>query len=643
MLASLGSSLLVLALAIFSCTVVVQASIVEGDGSNRYSFWCGKPYPDPDGEQLTSVEDGVARGAGCLHARQGVVPALLGFDQSGIVLVDLDLPICRQRLTHERTRSLMETGEDQQKDLSFASSSNSDIDALLDSAIFELQIELKTPLGAVLATTRHRVAPQRSHETHQVEFDLDALLSFGHRDDGDDVQLILSLRLATPDAPTWLVIDEQRLHSFAFVRATDHNDAAGVVRVDYRRPGSRGGTVLVGGDHTPFFPFAFFYNWGGYLQRGLELLDEVASAGFNVIHPVSPFDPPTTPAGHSLHDWFDRCHQLGLRFHYDLRHSYKNLTQVQLEVEAYRGHPALLSWYIADEPDGPGDDPALAVAAYRLVKRLDPRHPVSLVLNCRDSSPSFLDATDIMMTDVYPIGIDTTRCNATFGVCGCDGCEGRPSDVAHRLDHYRRSWPPALRHRMPIWIVLQAFGGEHHWSRLPTPQEIRLMTYLALMHDANGIFYWLYPIGDGDDATALEAEIGRLCREVLQTLAPFIIAAGSQSGVEISASSAGVHIRAWTNGSGDGAILLLVANTREETVTASIDVPWPGLWGTRMRRLFVADGDGDAADQLGLSTIRLTLAALETRAYLLVPPQPIDPLALLLAKLELHQHQQHQR
>jgi hypothetical protein len=81
-------------------------------------------------------------------------------------------------------------------------------------------------------------------------------------------------------------------------------------------------------------------------------------------------------------------------------------------------------------------------------------------------------------------------------------------------------------------------------------------------------------------------------------------------------------------------------------VTASIEVPWPGLWGTRMRRLFVADGDGDDADQLGLSTIRLTLAALETRAYLLVPPQPIDPLALLLAKLELHhqhQHQQHQQ
>jgi hypothetical protein len=137
--------------------------------------------------------------------------------------------------------------------------------------------------------------------------------------------------------------------------------------------------------------------------------------------------------------------------------------------------------YIADEPDGPGDDPALAVAAYRLVKRLDPRHPVSLVLNCRDSSPSFLEATDIMMTDVYPIGarrvvcalvcalvcrllmralatvgIDTTRCNATFGVCGCDGCEGRPSDVAHRLDHYRRSWPPALRHRMPIWIGISS-------------------------------------------------------------------------------------------------------------------------------------------------------------------------------------------
>jgi hypothetical protein len=31
----------------------------------------------------------------------------------------------------------------------------------------------------------------------------------------------------------------------------------------------------------------------------------------------------------------------------------------------------------------------------------------------------------------------------------------------------------------------------------------------------------------------MEAEIRRLCREVLQTLAPIIIAAGSQSGVEV--------------------------------------------------------------------------------------------------------------
>jgi hypothetical protein len=79
--------------------------------------------------------------------------------------------------------------------------------------------------------------------------------------------------------------------------------------------------------------------------------------------------------------------------------------------------------YIADEPDGPGDDPALAVAAYRLVKRLDPRHPVSLVLNCRDSSPSFPEATDIMMTDVYPIGAcRVVSCRVVCVVCVVSSC-----------------------------------------------------------------------------------------------------------------------------------------------------------------------------------------------------------------------------
>ena len=36
-------------------------------------------------------------------------------------------------------------------------------------------------------------------------------------------------------------------------------------------------------------------------------------------------------------------------------------------------------------------------------------------------------------------------------------------------------------------MVVQAFGGEGHWAREPTPAELRCMTYLGLAHGARGV------------------------------------------------------------------------------------------------------------------------------------------------------------
>lgn len=48
------------------------------------------------------------------------------------------------------------------------------------------------------------------------------------------------------------------------------------------------------------------------------------------------------------------------------------------------------------------------------------------------------------MTDPYPIGVNTswsvqydTTCNATYGCCGCDDCDGTFEDVSGRLDLYK--------------------------------------------------------------------------------------------------------------------------------------------------------------------------------------------------------------
>ena len=48
------------------------------------------------------------------------------------------------------------------------------------------------------------------------------------------------------------------------------------------------------------------------------------------------------------------------------------------------------------------------------------------------------------MTDPYPISVNTswsvqydTACNATYGCCGCDDCDGTFEDVSGRLDLYK--------------------------------------------------------------------------------------------------------------------------------------------------------------------------------------------------------------
>ena len=57
------------------------------------------------------------------------------------------------------------------------------------------------------------------------------------------------------------------------------------------------------------------------------------------------------------------------------------------EVNAFRDHPALLSWYISDEPVGQGVPPDSLEFAYSIIKELDPYHPVAIVFMAPKTAP----------------------------------------------------------------------------------------------------------------------------------------------------------------------------------------------------------------------------------------------------------------
>jgi hypothetical protein len=95
------------------------------------------------------------------------------------------------------------------------------------------------------------------------------------------------------------------------------------------------------------------------------------------------------------------------------------------------------------------------------------------------------------------------------------------------------------------WPFIQTFGGPTtdggKWA-LPTPQEVRCMTFLALAHRATGILYFSYWPQGGETWRSLP----NLNREVEQ-IARWLVADGEEA--EAQSSHHAVHVRArWVNG-----------------------------------------------------------------------------------------------
>ncbi|MBK7172176.1 MAG: hypothetical protein IPH84_02835 [Bacteroidales bacterium] len=229
------------------------------------------------------------------------------------------------------------------------------------------------------------------------------------------------------------------------------------------------GILLV--EDLPFIPFGFYCY--SPVQPGLA--EEEVVRGFNMLSPYQVISDSTFGARQS---YMDRCADLGMKVNYNLLtisggggntrnekldHHLK-LKLLEREILAFRDHPALLGWYISDEPDGQGVKPEQIKEFYTLIKKLDPYHPVSIVFVDAFPAKQFSDVMDIVMTDPYPIP-DQPALSVIKNV--------------HELDEM-------FRYRKPVWLVPQAFGGNETWKREPNDKELRAMAYLSLLNGARG-------------------------------------------------------------------------------------------------------------------------------------------------------------
>jgi len=231
-----------------------------------------------------------------------------------------------------------------------------------------------------------------------------------------------------------------------------------------------------------------------YVQHSLGLefvsdpaiLDFAAKSGFKdvciQIRPAVSTD--------RLKSIFDRCATAGLRIIPWLDGRIPRERFIQ-HIRTLKSHPALLCWYVFDEPSGAKF--AEAEERFRLAKELDPDHPafINYLGNHLENQRG-----DIYSTDVYPVP---------------------HSHPTAAIDAVERMSAAAAKEHKPVWMWIQGTGYAYWMDREPTPRELSCMVYGSLIAGARGIYYF----AQIPRTKACFDEMRALCVEV-DAVAPYL-------------------------------------------------------------------------------------------------------------------------
>jgi hypothetical protein len=310
------------------------------------------------------------------------------------------------------------------------------------------------------------------------------------------------------------------------------------------------GSLIVNGRN--FFPFGFYC----YSPVQPALPEEEVVRGFNMISPYQKILPETH---NERKAYMDRCAMLGLKVHYNLlsvsggggvNSNLDGISEEEKrerlinEILAFRDHPALLAWYISDEPNGNKIPPEDLEMVYKTVKETDPWHPVSVVFMAPFlSSIKYAEALDIVMADPYPV----------------------PNSPVGQVGRITSQLCSEFRGSKLVWIVPQAFGGGEWWSREPTIQELRSMTYQAIINGATGIQYFIREgLNSFPKSTAGWNECGRMALEISE-ITPWLLS--DEEAQQVKTYSPGISVSSYMH---SGKSLILAVNTLNKPQKAEI-------------------------------------------------------------------------
>lgn len=232
----------------------------------------------------------------------------------------------------------------------------------------------------------------------------------------------------------------------------------------------RGRAMLRYEDDRSFLPLVLYHALSGEHHGNDYNLREISQAGFNTVHPWERQVPERFAAA---------AHRVGLQV---IVHWPDAGT-----VTALADSPAVLAWYLDEEPSF-------------LYPAAETTHRLEKFARDRDAVRRRDPVTPIFVLDGPPTAKNLVRWQQWNALGDVTSHFNYPVTVARIRDYgpvERVAETTAMARKLvgdakPVWIALQAFGGEARGWHMPQPERLRAMAYAAIVHGATGLIYFAY-------------------------------------------------------------------------------------------------------------------------------------------------------
>jgi hypothetical protein len=314
-------------------------------------------------------------------------------------------------------------------------------------------------------------------------------------------------------------------------------------------------------DGKPFYPIGTYRDPS---DRNDDFTG-IAQAGFNITHSYDfEHDGATVEKARA---YLDAAQAAGVKVFMGIpreRFFARDWNAIQKWVAALMDHPALLVWYLMDEPEATKWrlNPAMLRQLKDTVKAVDPFHPTAVVYFKPDQGDYWAepDPEDIAWHDPYPIGS-----NRELTMVGEDAAAQRKS-----IGDKKPMWTVVQGHDVTYWNDPKGTIQKKGMPTRPTRDETRFFVFHALTAGTDGfIWYWgprthYRMVEDAPTVWKGIVETSQL----LKRLEPWLVAMPK---AEDSSIKVREPFRVWTR-EVDGKRLLVLVNTGKKSQSIDLDL-----------------------------------------------------------------------